>query len=172
MPACDILYIGTATPRACPQLHAAFQQSKRCPRRVFAATSLGHLMMPGGLIASENGEPRRYKDPDLSAACKRHRLEQPVLTCVAGAAGTGDATIPLYPSCIRRLHPGKLIFDAPLITIDDGHFFCRRAQGIGARDRRVPNRATPPRGALRRGSKSAAFQSAGSGRNWSSPRRV
>jgi len=30
---------------------------------VFAATSLGHLMMPGGLIASENGEAPSLQGP-------------------------------------------------------------------------------------------------------------
>jgi AMP-binding enzyme len=72
--------------------------------------------------------PRRYKDPDLSAARKRYRLEQPALTRVADAADTGDATISLYPSRAQRLHPGKLIFDAPVMTIDDGHFSCWPAQ--------------------------------------------
>src|SRR5215468_10762581 len=43
----------------------AFQQGKRCRRLVLAATSLGHLMVPGRLTALlRMATPRRYKDPD------------------------------------------------------------------------------------------------------------
>jgi len=43
----------------------AFQQSARCRRLVLAATSPGHLMMPGRLsVLLKMATPRRYKDPD------------------------------------------------------------------------------------------------------------
>jgi len=43
----------------------AFQQAKRCRRLVLAATSPGHLMVPGKLTALlKMATPRRYKDPD------------------------------------------------------------------------------------------------------------
>ena len=43
----------------------AFQQSRRCRRLVLAATSPGHLMVPGKLtVLLKMATPRRYKDPD------------------------------------------------------------------------------------------------------------
>ena len=43
----------------------AFQQASRCRRLVLAATSPGHLMVPGKLGALlKMATPRRYKDPD------------------------------------------------------------------------------------------------------------
>jgi poly(3-hydroxyalkanoate) depolymerase len=43
----------------------AFQQAKRCRRLVLAATSPGHLMVPGKLtVLSKMITPRRYKDSD------------------------------------------------------------------------------------------------------------
>src|SRR5262249_24850036 len=43
----------------------AFQQAKRCRRLVLAATSPGHLMVPGKLtVRLKLATPRRYKDPD------------------------------------------------------------------------------------------------------------
>jgi poly(3-hydroxyalkanoate) depolymerase len=43
----------------------AFQQGKRCRRLVLAATSPGHLMVPGKLtVLLKMATPRRYKDPD------------------------------------------------------------------------------------------------------------
>lgn len=43
----------------------AFQQGKRCRRLVLAATSPGHLMVPGKLTTMlRMATPRRYKDPD------------------------------------------------------------------------------------------------------------
>ena len=43
----------------------AFQQSTRCRRLVLAATSPGHLMVPGKLtVLLKMATPRRYKDPD------------------------------------------------------------------------------------------------------------
>jgi poly(3-hydroxyalkanoate) depolymerase len=42
----------------------AFQQSKRCRRLVLAATSPGHLMVPGKpSVLLKMATPRRYKDP-------------------------------------------------------------------------------------------------------------
>src|SRR5215813_1143086 len=43
----------------------AFQQAKRCRRLVLAATSPGHLMVPGRIsVLLKMATPRRYKDPD------------------------------------------------------------------------------------------------------------
>ena len=43
----------------------AFQQGRRCRRLVLAATSPGHLMVPGKLtVLLKMATPRRYKDPD------------------------------------------------------------------------------------------------------------
>src|SRR5215510_4953744 len=43
----------------------AFQQAQRCRRLVLAATSPGHLMVPGKLTVLLNmATPRRYKDPE------------------------------------------------------------------------------------------------------------
>lgn len=43
----------------------AFQQSKRCRRLVLAATSPGHLMVPGKpSVLLKMATPRRYKDPN------------------------------------------------------------------------------------------------------------
>src|SRR5215467_14511152 len=43
----------------------AFQQAGRCRRLVLAATSPGHLMVPGRLsVLLKMATPRRYKDPD------------------------------------------------------------------------------------------------------------
>jgi len=42
----------------------AFQQARRCRRLVLAATSPGHLMIPGRLsVLLKMATPRRYKDP-------------------------------------------------------------------------------------------------------------
>jgi len=44
----------------------AFQQGKRCRRLVLAATSPGHLMVPGKLtVLLKMATPRRYKDADF-----------------------------------------------------------------------------------------------------------
>jgi len=43
----------------------AFQHAKRCRRLILAATSPGHLMVPGKLsVLLKMATPRRYKDPD------------------------------------------------------------------------------------------------------------
>jgi poly(3-hydroxyalkanoate) depolymerase len=43
----------------------AFQEASRCRRLVLAATSPGHLMIPGRLtVLLKMATPRRYKDPD------------------------------------------------------------------------------------------------------------
>jgi poly(3-hydroxyalkanoate) depolymerase len=43
----------------------AYQQSKRCRRLILAATSPGHLMVPGRLtVLLKMATPRRYKNPD------------------------------------------------------------------------------------------------------------
>src|SRR5271165_4018704 len=43
----------------------AFGQAKRCRRLILAATSPGHLMVPGKLtVLLKMATPRRYKDPD------------------------------------------------------------------------------------------------------------
>jgi len=139
----------------------AFQQSKRCRRLVLAATSPGHLMVPGKpSVLLKMISPRRYKDesylkrvagdiyggalrasPDLVGGHLRHvkwasdygyylqlaagfgwsslpwlaLLSQPTLVM----AGTDD---PIVPAINGRIL-ARLIPDARLVTIDDGHLF-------------------------------------------------
>ena len=48
-----------------PAQQFAFQQAARCHRLVLAATSPGHLMVPGRLnVLLKMATPRRYKDPE------------------------------------------------------------------------------------------------------------
>jgi poly(3-hydroxyalkanoate) depolymerase len=139
----------------------AFQYGKRCRRLVLAATSPGHLMVPGkitGLLKMTT--PRRYKDPDymkriagdiyggmlrsspeLVSRHLRHvrwssdygyylqliaglgwsslpwlrLLAQPTLVM----AGTDDPIVPIANGRILT----KLIPDARMVTINDGHLF-------------------------------------------------
>ena len=139
----------------------AFQQSERCRRLVLAATSPGHLMVPGKpSVLLKMVTPRRYKDesylkrvagdiyggamrasPDLVGRHLRHvkwasdygyylqlaagfgwsslpwlaLLSQPTLVM----AGTDDPIVPAINSRILA----RLIPDARLVTIDDGHLF-------------------------------------------------
>ena len=139
----------------------AFQQANRCRRLVLAATSPGHLMVPGRLsVLLKMATPRRYKDPDYmqriagdiyggafrgapelvrkhlrhvrwssdygyylqlaagfgwSSLPWLHFLPQPTLVM----AGTDDPIVPVANGHILA----KLIPDARLVTIDDGHLF-------------------------------------------------
>ena len=139
----------------------AFQQANRCRRLVLAATSPGHLMVPGRLtVLLKMATPRRYKDPDYMqsiagdiyggafrgspALVRKHLrhvrwssdygyylqlaagfgwsslpwlrfLQQPTLVM----AGTDDPIVPVANGHILA----KLIPDARLVTIDDGHLF-------------------------------------------------
>jgi poly(3-hydroxyalkanoate) depolymerase len=139
----------------------AFQQASRCRRLVLAATSPGHLMVPGRLsVLLKMATPRRYKDadymrriagdiyggamrrsPELVREHLRHVrwssdfgyylqlaagfgwtslpwlrfLPQPTLVL----AGTDDPIVPLVNARILA----RLIPDARLVTIDDGHLF-------------------------------------------------
>jgi poly(3-hydroxyalkanoate) depolymerase len=139
----------------------AFQQASRCRRLVLAATSPGHLMVPGKLSALlKMATPRRYKDPDymnriagdiyggalrgapdLADQLLRHvrwssdygyylqlaagfgwtslpwlrLLAQPTLVM----AGTDDPLVPVVNGRILA----KLIPNAELVTVDDGHLF-------------------------------------------------
>jgi poly(3-hydroxyalkanoate) depolymerase len=139
----------------------AFQHGKRCRRLVLAATSPGHLMVPGKLtVLLKMATPRRYKDPDymkriagdiyggllrsspeLVSRHLRHvrwssdygyylqliagfgwsslpwlrLLAQPTLVM----AGTEDPIVPIANGRILT----KLIPDARMVTIDDGHLF-------------------------------------------------
>ncbi len=139
----------------------AFQQSQRCRRLVLAATSPGHLMVPGKpSVLFKMATPRRYKDPsylkkiagDLYGGVMRTSperigghlrhikwssdygyylqlfasfgwsslpwlpfLTQPTLVM----AGTDDPIVPLINGRILA----KIIPDARLVTIDDGHLF-------------------------------------------------
>ena len=139
----------------------AFQHAKRCRRLVLAATSPGHLMVPGKLtVLLKMATPRRYKDPDymkkiagdiyggalrgspeLASKHLRHvrwssdygyylqliagfgwsslpwlrLLAQPTLVM----AGTDDPIVPIANGRILE----KLIPDARMVTIDDGHLF-------------------------------------------------
>lgn len=139
----------------------AFQHGKRCRRLVLAATSPGHLMVPGKpTVLLKMATPRRYKDPDymkriagdiyggmlrsspeLVSRHLRHvrwssdygyylqliagfgwsslpwlrLLAQPTLVM----AGTDDPIVPIANGRILT----KLIPDARMVTIDDGHLF-------------------------------------------------
>jgi len=139
----------------------AFQQANRCRRLVLAATSPGHLMVPGKpSVLLKMATPRRYKDPkylkkiagdlyggamrnapDLLGGHLRHIkwssdygyylqlfasfgwsslpwlpfLSQPTLVM----AGSDDPIVPVVNGRILA----KLIPDARLVTIDDGHLF-------------------------------------------------
>lgn len=139
----------------------ALQQAKRCRRLVLAATSPGHLMVPGKLsLLLKMATPRRYRDPDymrriagdiyggalrgspeLVREHLRHVswssdygyylqllagfgwtslpwlafLSQPTLVL----AGTDDPIVPIANGRILA----RLIPDARLVTIEDGHLF-------------------------------------------------
>jgi poly(3-hydroxyalkanoate) depolymerase len=139
----------------------AFQQAKRCRRLVLAATSPGHLMVPGKLtVLLKMATPRRYKDPDYmrriagdiyggalrsSPELVREHLRHIrwssdygyYLQLIAGfgwsslpwlrflsqstlvMAGTDDPIVPLANARILA----RLIPDARLVTIEDGHLF-------------------------------------------------
>jgi poly(3-hydroxyalkanoate) depolymerase len=149
----------------------AVQQAKRCRRLILAATSPGHLMVPGKpTVLLKMATPRRYRDPDymrriageiyggamrgspeLVREHLRHVrwssdygyylqliaafgwtslpwlrfLPQPTLVM----AGTDDPIVPLVNSRILA----KLIPDARLVTIDDGHLFLVTSAGESAR---------------------------------------
>jgi poly(3-hydroxyalkanoate) depolymerase len=148
----------------------AFQQGERCRRLVLAATSPGHLMVPGKLtVLLKMVTPRRYKDPDymrrvagdIYGGALRHSpelvrqhlrhvrwsgdygyylqlfagfgwtslpwlrlLPQPTLVM----AGTDDPIVPLANGRILA----RLIPDARLVTIDDGHLFLVTSAGKSA----------------------------------------
>jgi poly(3-hydroxyalkanoate) depolymerase len=139
----------------------AFQNSRGCRRLVLAATSPGHLMVPGRpSVMLKMATPRRYKDadymqriagdvyggalrgsPELARQHLRHvrwssdygyylqllagfgwtslpwlrRLAQPTLVI----AGTDDPIVPVVNARILA----RLIPNARLVTIDDGHLF-------------------------------------------------
>lgn len=139
----------------------AFQHATRCRRLVLAATSPGHLMVPGrpGVLL-KMASPRRYKDPAYMKAIAgaiyggamrhspelvQHHLRHVrwssdygyYLQLVAGIgwsslpwlrflaqptlvmAGTDDPLVPMLNGHILA----KMIPDASLVTIDDGHLF-------------------------------------------------
>jgi poly(3-hydroxyalkanoate) depolymerase len=148
----------------------AFQQAKRCRRLVLAATSPGHLMVPGKLtVLLKLATPRRYKDPeymnsiagDIYGGALRYSpelvrkhlhhvrwssdygyylqliagfgwsslpwlcfLSQPTLVM----AGTDDPIVPLANGIILT----RLIPDARLVTVDDGHLFLVTSAGKSA----------------------------------------
>jgi poly(3-hydroxyalkanoate) depolymerase len=148
----------------------AFQQGKRCRRLILAATSPGHLMVPGQLpVLLKLATPRRYRDPDyltriagdiyggrlrrspeLVRSHLRHVrwssdygyylqliagfgwsslpwlpfLRQPTLVM----AGSDDPIVPVANGMILA----RLIPDARLVTIDDGHLFLVTSAGTSA----------------------------------------
>jgi len=148
----------------------AFQQSRRCRRLVLAATSPGHLMVPGRpSVLLKMATPRRYRDADyfktisgdlyggairnapdrmgchlrhikwssdygyylqLAAAFGwsslpwLHLLSQPTLVM----AGTDDPIVPVINGRILA----KLIPNARLVTIDDGHLFLLTSAELSA----------------------------------------
>lgn len=149
----------------------AFQQGERCRRLVLAATSPGHLMVPGKLtVLLKMATPRRYKDPDymqriagevyggtlrgapeLARTHLRHvcwssdygyylqllagfgwtslpwlkRLAQPTLVIT----GTDDPIVPVVNGRILA----RLIPNARLVTINDGHLFLVTNAHVSAR---------------------------------------
>lgn len=148
----------------------AFQQAKRCRRLVLAATSPGHLMVPGKpTVLLKMATPRRYKDPDYmkrvagdiyggafrgSPELVRKHLRHVrwssdygyYLQLIAGfgwtslpwlrflsqptlvMAGTDDPIVPVANGRILA----RLIPDARLVTIDDGHLFLVTSAGASA----------------------------------------
>jgi poly(3-hydroxyalkanoate) depolymerase len=148
----------------------AFQQGERCRRLILAATSPGHLMVPGRLtVLLKLATPRRYKDPDYMSRvagdiyggalrgapelARRHMrhvrwasdygyylqliagfgwtslpwlrlLPQPTLVL----AGTDDPIVPVVNARILA----RLIPNARLATIDDGHLFLITSAGRSA----------------------------------------
>ena len=150
----------------------AFQQAKRCRRLVLAATSPGHLMVPGKLtVLLKMATPRRYKDPDymqthrrghlwrgiarLARACAQAPSPCPLVERLrllpaadrrasAGAACPGSASFrsrrwswrgPTIRSCRSSTGASwrRLIPDARLVTIDDGHLFLVTSAGESAK---------------------------------------
>ena len=149
----------------------AFQYAARCRRLALAATSPGHLMVPGRLtVLLKMASPRRYRDAEhmkriagdiyggaLRGAPERVRehlrhvrwasdygyylqlaaafgwsslpwlrlLPQPTLVM----AGTDDPLVPMVNGRILA----KLIPDARLVTIDDGHLFLVTSAAESAR---------------------------------------
>ena len=148
----------------------AFQQGQRCRRLILAATSPGHLMVPGQLgVLLKLATPRRYRDPgyltriagdiyggrlrrapELVVSHLRHVrwssdygyylqliagfgwsslpwlpfLRQPTLVM----AGTDDPIVPVANGMILA----RLIPDARLVTIEDGHLFLVTSAGTSA----------------------------------------
>jgi poly(3-hydroxyalkanoate) depolymerase len=139
----------------------AFQHAKRCRRLVLAATSPGHLMVPGKpTVLLKMATPRRYKDPDymsrvagdiyggalrnapeLVRAHLRHvRWSSDYGYYLQLIAGVGWSSLPwlrflpqrtlvmvgnddpIVPVANGRILT-RLIADARLVTIDDGHLF-------------------------------------------------
>jgi poly(3-hydroxyalkanoate) depolymerase len=149
----------------------AFQHAKRCRRLVLAATSPGHLMIPGKLaVLLKMVSPRRYKDaaymkriageiyggalrnsPELVRDHLRHvRWSSDYGYYLQLIAGVGWSSLPwlrflpqptlvmtgnddpLVPSINGRIL-AKLIPDARLVTIDDGHLFLVTSAAESAR---------------------------------------
>jgi poly(3-hydroxyalkanoate) depolymerase len=148
----------------------AFQQAKRCRRLVLAATSPGHLMVPGKpSVLLKMATPRRYKDPDYmkrvagdiyggafrgSPELVRKHLRHVrwssdygyYLQLIAGfgwtslpwlrflsqptlvMAGTDDPIVPVVNGRILA----RLIPDARLVALDDGHLFLVTSAGASA----------------------------------------
>jgi poly(3-hydroxyalkanoate) depolymerase len=72
----------------------AFQQAQRCRRLVLAATSPGHVMVPGKLtVLLKMATPRRYKDPDYM---------QRIAGDIYGGAFRGSPE--LAPKHLRHVH--------------------------------------------------------------------
>ncbi len=95
----------------------AFQKSQRCRRLVLAATSPGHLMVPGRLtvLLKMATPPQLVAGIGWSSLPWLRLLPQPTLIM----AGTDDPIVPVINARILA----RLIPDARLVTIDDGHLF-------------------------------------------------
>ncbi|MCD6044316.1 MAG: phaZ [Burkholderiales bacterium] len=149
----------------------AFQHAARCRRLVLAATSPGHLMVPGKLaVLLKMASPRRYKDPEymgriageiyggrlrqspeLARAHLRHvRWSSDYGYYLQLLAGVGWSSLPwlallrqptlvmsgaddpLVPAANAQIL-ARLIPDARLVSIDDGHLFLVTSAAESAR---------------------------------------
>ncbi len=111
----------------------AFQQGKRCRRLVLAATSPGHLMVPGKLtVLLKMATPRRYKDPDYMRRVAGD-IYGGALRELARTRGQASAPCPLVerlrllPAAGRRLRLEQPALAALAGAADAGHGGDRRS---------------------------------------------
>ena len=120
----------------------AFQQGERCRRLVLAATSPGHLMVPGKLtVLLKMATPRRYKDPDYMrrVAGDIYGGALARLARAGAQASTPCALVErlrLLPAAPRRLRLVEPALAAAAGAADAGHGGHRRPDRAG-RQRRI-----------------------------------